>query len=332
MGVPARVRDVYEQHRTVLEALEAVVRETLRPWCEARGYLFYGRLKEPESLAEKLESGRYEAWAAIDDLYAASVVVPTAAHEPRVLEFLASAFQQHDVKGRHTVQKAPDVFRFDATRFIGRLRDTPGLERPAGIEQVLFEVQIPTAFEYAWAVATHDLVYKANTVDWQRIRLAAQLKAAVEQIDMLINNFERSADSVPVSDHDDTTVRREIVETCQRLIAEGKIPEPLTPRSWRRFAESVYSLVRSYTSARQVHDAIRSLLAVLEARCGAEPPIPVSGSLFQLVVEVAYAENSHAIDNFVIVESEELLLHGVSAVPKPFHFGGTGEATEPEAP
>jgi hypothetical protein len=305
----------------VLEALEIVVRETLRPWCDSKGYLFTGRLKDAESLSEKLEMGRCASWGEIDDLYAATIVVPTAAREENVVTFLSSAFRAHELRGRNTVQKPPDAFRFDATRFIGRLREQPGLERPTGIERLLFEVQIPTAFEYAWSVATHDLVYKANTVDWQHIRLAAQLKAAVEQIDMLINNFERSADSVPVSKHDDTSLKREVVDVCQRLIKEGKIPDSLAPRSWSRFASNVYSLVRSSTGQRRVGDGVRKVLTGLEERVSSGSSVPVSGSLFQLIVEIAVVINANALDSYVIVESEELAqLHNVTVVPKAFDF------------
>jgi ppGpp synthetase/RelA/SpoT-type nucleotidyltranferase len=323
LGVPARVDEAYEATRSRLEALAATVRDTLSRWAEDRKYLFVGRVKTVQSVAEKIETGRYERWSQLDDLYACTIVVPTASHEDGVLEFLANAFLEREVRSRKTTRKAPDVFRFDTTRFIGSLRLQPGLERPSGVEDLLFEVQIPTAFDYAWLVATHDLVYKAKVIDWRRIRLAAQLKAAVEQIDALIEDFESRADAVPTSEHDDTAVRAEIVALCQAKIGEGRLPAQLEPQSWSRFADNVVDLVRSYAPNRfAVPGAVRSLLRVLEERVDdAENPVPISGSLFQVVLGVVPAAPKANLDNFIVVQSEELAqFHGVATVPKPFVF------------
>ena len=322
MGVPARVREVYEAKESLLEALELVVRESLRRWCDHKDYLFKGRRKSVDSLSEKLESGRYTKWSEIDDLYACTVVVPTATHEPKVLEFLRNAFVEKETRARFTTKKPPDVFRFDTTRFVGSLRDLPGLEREPGVGDLLFEVQIPTVFEYAWSVASHDLVYKGGTVDWRRIRLAAQLKAAVEQIDMLIDNFERSADSVPESEHDETAVRAEIVNVCREMLGDGRLPQSLEPVSWTRLSTNVLALVRSYSGSFKSVAAARDLLAKFKERVeDKKQPVPLSGSLFQLFVGVANASPDASIDKFTLIESAELIqFHGVKEIARPFLF------------
>lgn len=324
MAAPARVAEAYEENRSRIEALATTVKETLSRWAEDRKYLFTGRLKTLESLSEKLESGRYERWSQVDDLYACTVVVPTASHEDGVLEFLRNAFLEREVRSRKTTRKAPDVFRFDTTRFIGSLRHQPGLERPSGVEDVLFEVQIPTAFDYAWRVATHDLVYKSKVIDWRRIRLAAQLKAAVEQIDSMIEDFESRADAVPTSEHDDTAVRAEIVSLCRAKIAEGRIPIQLEPASWSRLAENVFDLARSYSPNRYANAATaRTLLAGFQKRVDdVTNPVPMSGSLFQVFLGVVAELPKANLKNFVVVDSEELAqFHGITSVPKRFDFG-----------
>ena len=127
------------------------------------------------------------------------VVVPTAAHEPAVLEFLDAAFQRVELALRNSTNKYPDVFRFDSTRWRGRVQPLSGLLGPPGLEALMFEVQIQTVFEHAWTVVTHDLVYKADAIDWRRLRLAALLKAATEQLDLVVAGFEASLDFVPRS-------------------------------------------------------------------------------------------------------------------------------------
>jgi ppGpp synthetase/RelA/SpoT-type nucleotidyltranferase len=81
------------------------------------------------------------------------------------------------------------VFRFDCTRFIGRLR-SPDENTRSPIYDIPFEVQIKSAFEHAWSATTHLLTYKSSEVNWSKLRLTAQLKAAVEQLDTLVLSFE----------------------------------------------------------------------------------------------------------------------------------------------
>lgn len=196
MGVPVALQMAYNNRLDSLRELEAIVGPTIQRWASTHDYLFKDRVKEAESLSEKLETGRFASWPDIDDLYACTVVIPTTSHVERVLDFLRAAFREREVRGQGISQKAPDVFRFDAPRFIGTLIPQEGVERSAGLDDVLFEVQILTAFEYAWVVATHDLVYKGGHVDWRRARLAAHLKAAAEEADALIASFELTAESI----------------------------------------------------------------------------------------------------------------------------------------
>src|SRR5437764_1108082 len=80
-----------------------------------------GGPKRIESVAEKIDSGRYRRWVDIDDLFACTVVIPTLRDEDRVIAFLKGVFHAVDVRGRNDTRKPPAVFRFEATRFIGRL-------------------------------------------------------------------------------------------------------------------------------------------------------------------------------------------------------------------
>ena len=64
------------------------------------------------------------------------------------------------------------------------------------IYQIQFEIQVKSAFEHAWSVSTHDLVYKNSEINWRKLRLAAQIKATVEQLDMLILAFEQTSEFI----------------------------------------------------------------------------------------------------------------------------------------
>src|SRR5262249_6681256 len=124
--------------------------------------------------------------------YACTIAVPLPSDEDLVLEFLRKTFDEVSTKRRLSARKPPDAFRFDNTRLVARLKAPPGLEQTGSIYTINFEVQIKTIFELAWSRTTHALAYKSSRVDWRALRLAAALKASVEQIDLLLSDFENA--------------------------------------------------------------------------------------------------------------------------------------------
>lgn len=320
MGVPLAVQSAYDISLDHAKALQAIVGAAVQRWASSNEYLFKDRIKTAPSVSEKLETGRYSRWQELDDLYGCTIVIPTASHVQGALNFLRSAFSEHEVRGQGISHKPPDVFRFDAPRFIGKLRPQPESERPPGVEDILFEVQILTAFEYAWHVATHDLVFKGGHVDWRRSRLAAHLKAAAEEADALIGAFELTAENIPISPHRDTSRTEQIAAFFREAHASGRIPDALVPASWARFSANVLRLVESY-SGQRVDEELEALLAGADSFLSAGS-VPVSGSLFQLVTGVVVTQRGKdGLRRFVIVDSSELRdLYSVPSVPRAFAF------------
>lgn len=315
MAVPQAVRDRFEQDATAAGAVYGYVRPTLARFCDDHRYALSGRPKELESLAEKLESGRYPTWDELDDRVAFTIVVPTSSHESQVVEFLESVFDITLVRGRDSVAKPPDVFRFDATRCYGRVSKTepePDLE-PRAFD-ILFEIQIKTAFENAWSVVTHDLVYKSDDVSWTKRRLAAQLKAMVEQIDSLVDNFERVAGDVPGTSDYETEAMTEALTVLLKLSEDGLIDAALLPGSWSRLAENLLGVATSSVRSRgrRAADKLRSIITSFDAqvRDGSFEP-SLSGSLFQAVVAQQILDGLELPD-FPLVGGAELDLYGVT--------------------
>ncbi|MFD5016726.1 hypothetical protein [Streptomyces chartreusis] len=327
MAIPSRTLNAFRRVEPILDTVDRYVSSTLRPWCDGQGYPFKGRKKELASLSEKLESGRYDRWSQIDDLYACTIVVPTAQHEDQILDFLAQAFQEVEVRKRNSTQKAPDVFRFDSTRFVGKIQNIPGLDLPEEASQIQFEVQIPTAFEYAWAVVTHDLVYKTNDFDWRKQRLAALLKASVEQSELLISGFQANVEVVPQSPHPESEAKQQIVEIFRTLINLGHVSKEMEPASWSRFADNVYALTKSYSGFRAAPDKAVELATAIKGKIEEEGGYAdlMSGSMFQIVVGMVGAgiTSKASLDKFTVIESVELRdFHKLERVPKPFDFDG----------
>ena len=335
MPDPEGIRQAYTRVQPVLADIQRYVHETLEPYCRSRNYIFYDRIKGIDSLSEKLESGRYGSWTALDDLYAGTIVVPVSSREDSVIRKLDTSFDRYRMRSRSDANKAPDVFRFDGIRWYGKLREDAAEQRQSGVGDIVFEIQVITAFEYAWITVTHDLVYKADNADWQKQRLAAQLKAAVEQIEVIIAAFDSASIAVLESPWPDSDAKSEIIDRCKLLFADGLAPETLKPASWRRFADNFVSLVRSFErDPAKLHSTVSEILDIIDDDLrGAKPiSLPVSGSLFQYLISVVSRNSSPGnTRRYVIVPSRELSdFYGVATIPKPFVFDGVSDAFSTE--
>jgi ppGpp synthetase/RelA/SpoT-type nucleotidyltranferase len=246
MIIPREIAAKYRDLEPYLMQLREQVRGTLQPFCDKNKFALVARIKEPASLSEKIESGRYSAWSELDDLVALSIVIPTLAEEAAVLEFLRATFKEGATRLRGTTKKNPAVFRFDVTRFVGKQKSPLQLEPGQRVYyETPFEIQIRSAFEHAWIVTTHAITFKANNVDWKRLRLAAQLKAAVEQLDMLILGFEDASLKLEESRWPEIEAKKAIVDFLKMQATDGLVPNEVVPKDFNRFGDNIYSLLRA---------------------------------------------------------------------------------------
>lgn len=281
MFVSTALRQRFEVALPHIEAVAHEVRATLLTFCEEKGYAFQSRIKSLDSLAEKIECGRYSIWWELDDLFACTVIIPTLNDEASVEKFCNSVFLLHSARRRGSPEKPFDVFRFDATRLYYRLRPRMG-ESESGVEKyrLLFEVQIKSAFDHAWSTATHHLTYKSAQIDWRRLRLSAQIKAVVEQLDVAILGFELMAPLIAENPDRRLQIRRDVGELFTRAVAEKKIPEESLPKDFSRFVENFCDMIRAARlSPENAVSIARRILYIIAERDPGQ--FPRSLSLFQ---------------------------------------------------
>lgn len=286
------------------ERVAQLVGDKVLTYCTTMGFAYVGRRKDSESLSEKIETGRFKGWSELDDLFACTIVIPTLAEESGVLEFLRSEFGEHDCKLRASSFKDPETFRFDATRFIGHLN-----EYGSGI---LFEVQIRTAFEHAWSVTTHALAYKGAGVSWRHKRLAAQLRAAVEQLDQLVSGFQEWTLMVTEQQWPEIKQKKEIGDFFIERVGDGRIPLEIAPKSWTRFSENIWTLlIRASGGYRKLDDKfLADMMAMIEKEISELGPsgMPRSTSLYQFCLGVlATRSNIGKIEKYTALITPELL-------------------------
>jgi ppGpp synthetase/RelA/SpoT-type nucleotidyltranferase len=288
MIVPADIQRKHEIVRPYVQEAATRVKDIVGAYCEQTGFAYVGRIKAQESLAEKIETGRFSSWSMLDDLFACCIVIPTLGDEAAVLDFLRSEFVEVACRQRASSSKDPAVFRFDATRFIGRLSGDRLPMVSHDILEVSFEIQTRTAFEHAWSVTTHALAYKSGIVDWRHDRLAAQLKAAVEQLDQVVLGFEQSAQFISEQRWPAVQSKRYIQEFFARAIQQYSIPSEVIPASWGRFCDNLTNLIVAHhrpPPANQTETVAKAVEFIeIEIRSIAATEFPRSISLFQFCV------------------------------------------------
>jgi len=282
--IPQQLDQKFSNVNPFLLALKTNVAGTLGVFADAHNFPVTGRIKSAESVSEKIEMGRLKGFSEIDDLVAFTLIIPTPAVEKEVIEFCKASFDVIKIRHKSSTRKDPEIFRFDSTRLIAKSRRPPYLVGDVGpsIYEYLFEIQIRTAFEHAWSVATHDLVYKGSSIDWKRIRLAAQLKATSESLDIAVTAFETLASGIIESPWDRIGDQITISKYVLSLLDKKLIPTTLRPMSISRFSENFYNLVRSARPESTVAVAITSI----DEELSKQKPLPVSVSLYQLFLGI----------------------------------------------
>jgi ppGpp synthetase/RelA/SpoT-type nucleotidyltranferase len=327
--IPREIRQKYSEDEAHLQIVAQRVRDTLQAFCIKEGFVFDGRAKTVESLAEKIETGRFQSWTELDDLYGCTVAVPLPSDEDTVVEHLTSTFATVAIKKRLTSRKAPEVFRFDSTRFIGQLRAPSGLEPTEPIYKIRFEVQVKTLFELAWAKTTHALAYKSPRIDWRALRLAATLKAAVEQMDLLLSDFQNAMSCIGEAPWREIQ-RKHIIQEFF-LGMQPSIPTEVWPKDLSRFIGNCYVLLEIVQDCQQrkVGDrkldiypsAVGKIREFIEMQPGER--FPRSISLFQVVLGVLTQTYEVPVDEevwFPITSEMEMHFPHVTGIQRRFLF------------
>lgn len=284
MITPSEINSKFRELEPYLAPLQTRVREVLVPYCEKRSFALLSRIKTLESVCEKIETGRFAGWSAIDDLVAFAIVIPTLIDEEGVVNWLMERFETIDIKRRGSTMKSPDVFRFDSTRFVARLPASPERASPRPMDKISFEVQVRTAFDHAWVVTTHALTYKTPVVDWKQQRLAAELKATAEKMDLLILAFHEASVKIQESPWPTIQAKKKIHNFFLSAIEAKQVPPELIPNDWSRFTDNVYELGRRWDKKLKPDEVATTVISAIESELSNLGPtrVPMSMSLCQL--------------------------------------------------
>ncbi len=253
MKIPNSVRSIYEELLPGYARLKELADAKFQALRESRWH-YVSRVKQAQSFALKLETGRVLNPMEMEDFLACSLVVENRAALIRAETIVRSnfAFESRRPPIDDFTHKRSDAFPFDDLRLYLRWRDDPAV-RPTGFESYLFEVQIKTFLQHAWTIATHDLIYKNSAKTWGKERIAYQIKAMLEHAEIAIQEAETLSTTALLNKTDSET--REIGEILG-LLKTTWSPE-LLPADRTRLAINIHSLLRAI---RLTNDELASIL------------------------------------------------------------------------
>ena len=242
MKIPGSIRDAYRSKKDLYVLLKEKVDNKIRSSLDSRWH-FESRIKDEQSFALKVETGRCDNVFMVEDFFACTIVVENQNEIGRALDLIKKC--GFDVKYRRPrtssfTDKSPDSFPFDDLRVYVGWHDDITL-KPTPLNGITFEIQIKTYLQHAWAIATHDLVYKSDSVSWPERRIAFQVKAMLEHAEVAISEAEHLSDSGNIRMVDKNTKKiSALISLMKDLWDASQLPEELS-----RLAETVNSLILS---------------------------------------------------------------------------------------
>jgi ppGpp synthetase/RelA/SpoT-type nucleotidyltranferase len=301
MILDSKISTKYKLYGPYFEFIQKTLDQTLMNYSKNHLFAYTSRIKKLDSISEKIETGRYASWVEIDDFVGCILIVPNLSYEDEVISFLKSAFTEIDIRKKGSTFKNFDTFRFDSTRFIGKLK-SPNESVNKDIYGIKFEIQIRSAFEHAWSVTTHDLAYKSKNIDWKVLRLAAQLKASVEQLDMIALSAKEVNKQITTYKWPEIEVKIKILDFIKECFENGKIPSEISPKDYSRVIDNLFSLIKKNLSlwqTRKVNKELKTLFEKVDSELDNlnSKGFPMSLSLYQVIFGILLKNNMVDTEN-----------------------------------
>lgn len=240
MKVRAALRESWTSQKAGFEELGQLADNTFRPECSRRRWHYEARVKGLDSFAMKIETGRVLAVDQMEDFLGCTIVVQNSSQIASALElvdtFCDIVYRKPPIP--EETSSTPSNFVFDDLRLYVRLKPTPGT-RPSPADGLVFEIQLKTFLMHAWAIATHDLLYKSDQLSWARERIAFQVRAMLEHAEITIQQADLLAGAGQLARED-----KETAELKALMAALDAWPADQLPTDRRRLAQNVRDMLR----------------------------------------------------------------------------------------
>lgn len=299
MKVVSSINRLYYEHLPVIEKL-ANTFDTIAGSIKSKGWYYNSRIKSLESYALKLETGRFIDPAKLEDFFACMLVVENTSQ----IKIAIKQLKQHvTVQDRRPVNdkithKNSDSFVFDDLRLYVTLKPTAArLKGP--INEVLFEIQIKTFLQHAWAIATHDLIYKSNEINWGKQRVAFQVKAMLENAEVSI---EKASNIKKVAGIPLTNEKVEIQNHVKRFLLSYWNDDAL-PKDLIRLIDNVIQLLKILDLKLKVLEE-----GLLEEIKDGRGNLTLNLSPYLILLQTLINQQSAKVNNYIRKDSKRKVL------------------------
>jgi ppGpp synthetase/RelA/SpoT-type nucleotidyltranferase len=242
MKVPNSVSAVYNDiFPRAVQLQEEMTR--IMPSIKHPSWHYFSRIKSEESFALKLETGRVEKIKELNDFFACTLVVKNKGEIQDALRRIRTHFNIIKRKPREDnfTHKESSSFEFDDLRLYVSIKP-PDYLPPSPINDFVFEIQVKTFLEHAWSIATHDLIYKSDSISWPKERVAFQVKAMLELAEASINSVETLSQSPELAKQNRKT---QALNRLKDYLVAAFPPESL-PADLLRLSRNIMSLLESF--------------------------------------------------------------------------------------
>lgn len=188
MKVVHSIQKLYDSKLAYYKILKSRIDDVIK-FNKPETWHYISRIKTSESFALKMETGRFTKEEIFEDFFACTLVVENISEIVNAITFVKQHFVFIIQKPRslNFTHKESYSFPFDDLRIYCSYKDL-GVELISQeILSLKFEVQIKTFLQHAWTIATHDLIYKSDLINWGKERIAYQVKASLEQAEVSIS-------------------------------------------------------------------------------------------------------------------------------------------------
>lgn len=285
MKIAKSIRDLFAEEKPKIQRLSDEVVAKLQWLSDANGWFLRHRIKEMESFALKLETGRVPNPRRMEDFFACTIIVPTyteVSDAEREIREMFKFVERRPADASRTHKHASDFVFDDLRLYFQKGESETG--KNADLDEYVFEVQIKTILQYAWGIATHDLIYKTDKVSWAKERVAFQIRAMLEHAELAISEASALASSEVIAKSNTS------ISGVQSVMAdlEAIWGFERLPFDQKRLAEVILQLLRSCDIR---PEDFRNVIEIEVARSGI-----LSGDLSPYSFTVQALANSSHLD------------------------------------
>lgn len=290
MKISSSVRRIYDEQHKLNKLLESRVKSIFETK-KKPAWFFTSRIKELESFAQKLETGRVIHPEALEDFFASTLVVENRSAIAQAIALIEEQFEivKRRPKEVGKTHKSPDSFPFDDLRLYVKLKSNDSLPK-SELEELVFEIQIKTFLQHAWGIATHDLIYKGDNIDWGKARVAFQIKAMLEHAEVSVEQVDTMAKSDALSMCDpETRDKQTLILWLKRTWDQDALPKDLV-----RLSDTILNLLTSLKL--KIDDLVISMQKDTDSGAGAKLH---NFSPYAVIVRSLYENHREKFNSFL---------------------------------